>query len=97
MIILAIMLISSLFMIIAVAKSGSQIFYQTQVHQKPEGNIFNNSAFIAVIFLLAMSPILVILANPISAFTDSTTAQLLNKNQYIDTVLNTLPIERPSP
>lgn len=96
-IIIATMLISSLFMIIAVAKSGSQLFYQTQVHQKPEGESFNQYAFLSVILLLGISPLLVIFANPIMAFTDSTTLQLLDKIQYIDTVLNTLPIERAQP
>lgn len=96
-VILAIVLISGLFMIIAVAKSGSQLFYQTQLHQKPEGETFNKSAFLAVVLLLSVSPILVILANPISHFTESTALQLLNKDQYIDSVLNALPTARVKP
>jgi len=96
-IILITILISGLFIIIAVARSGSILFYQTQINQKPEITPFNKYAFFAVILLLATSPILVILANPITAFTESTALQLLDKIQYIDSVLNALPIERPQP
>lgn len=95
--ILATVLISGLFMIIALAKAGSQLFYQTQLHQSPNGEKFNVKAYMAVIILLGASPILVLWANPITLFTESTALQILDKVQYIDSVLNTVPIERKMP
>lgn len=87
--ILTIVLISSLLMIVALARAGSLLFYHTQPHIKNEGVAFNRNAFLAVILLLATSPILVIFASPITALTDTIALQIYQPMQYIETVLNT--------
>ena len=75
------------------ARSGSLIFYRTS----PEGSIatqertepLNRMAFIAVIGLFLSSPVLVIFAQPITAFTESTASQVFNSVAYIEAVLST--------
>lgn len=87
--ILGVVLISGLVMIIAVARSGSLLFYNTQPHLPRSSAPFNRNAFMAVLLLLSVSPILVIFADPITAVTDAIALQIYQPMQYIETVLNT--------
>lgn len=87
--ILATILISGLLMIVALARSGSLLFYHTQPHIETDGIAFNRNAYVAVILLLATSPILVLFAAPITALTDAISLQVHQPLLYIETVLTT--------
>jgi len=96
--ILAFVLISGLLMIIAVARSGSLLFYNVlpkeQCHDidnqtvcKTPSNI-ELKGFSAVLGLLSVAVLLVVFANPVKQLTDSVAAQLLNKIEYQKQVLD---------
>lgn len=104
--ILAIVLISGLLMIIAVARAGSLLFYNVlpkeachtvdgkSVCEAPK--IIQLNGLTAVLGLLSVAVILVIFAKPIHQFTDSVADQLNNKYEYQKQVLNveTVPNSR---
>jgi len=87
--ILAVVLIAGLLMIIAVARSGSLMFYNTKEVGEIPGEKLNAYALLAVIGLFMTGPILVIFANPITAFTELVAQQQFNNQAYIDAILNT--------
>lgn len=86
---LGVILVSSLLMIIAMARAGSLLFYRTQPVDVLPGEPLNIPAFSAVVGLLAVSPILVIFANPITAYTESMAIQVFDSATYIEAVLST--------
>jgi len=92
--IFAVILIASLISIIAMARSGSLIFYRTQPSDQPPGEALNWSAFIAIIGLFATAPIMVIFAHPITAYMDLLAAQAFDTQSYIEAVLTTGAMER---
>ena len=92
--ILAVILIAGLFTIVAMARSGSLLFYRTQPVNELPGEPLNKSAFIAVVGLLAASPLLVIFANPVSALTELAALQQFDSASYIEAVLTTPATER---
>ncbi len=92
--IVSVTLVAGLLMILSMARSGSLIFYKTRPQEKDThglvmGERLNCMAFIAVIALFATSPVLVLFAQPITAFTDVTAMQLFNSTHYIQAVLST--------
>lgn len=91
MTVLAVVLIASLVMIIAVARAGSVLFYS--VKETPEGKRqpLNIPAFGAVIALMLASPLMVLFAKPITDFNEQAAAQLFNADAYIEAVLSTQP------
>jgi len=93
-VILATVLIAGLIMIISLARAGSLLFYNTLSTEqtKESGEPLNKSAFIAIIGLFMVSPILVIFANPIGFFTESIALQQTNSAAYIQAVLSTSAI-----
>lgn len=92
--ILATVLIASLLMIIAMARAGSLLFYRTQPVEVLPGEPLNRASFSAVIGLLAISPILVIFANPITAYTEMVSTQVFDNATYIEAVLSTPATQR---
>jgi multicomponent K+:H+ antiporter subunit D len=86
--IFAAVLLGSLLMVIAMARSGSMLFYQTQQTTKSDGRALNKKALIVMLLLLSTSPLLVIFAHPVSNFTAAVAEQLLNTDAYIQAVLN---------
>lgn len=103
--ILAIVLISGLVLIIATARSGSLLFYNVlpkeachtvngqEVCPVPDSLKLKGAA--SVFGLLGIAFIMVILANPITNFTDSVAKQLVNKQQYGEQVLQLNIVENP--
>jgi multicomponent K+:H+ antiporter subunit D len=87
--VLTVVLVSGLLMIVAMARSGSLLFYRTQSVAVLPGEPLNTSAFVAVAGLLIISPVLVIFANPITAFTDMAALQQFDSATYIEAVLST--------
>lgn len=90
-VILAVVLLGSLLTMIALARSGSFLFYrpqQTTSDQQPIVKSFPRGALLPVSMLLLTSPLLVVLAEPITTFTAETVAQLQQIPAYIDAVIN---------
>lgn len=92
--ILAVVLVASLLMIIAMARAGSLLFYRTQSVDVLPGEPLNVAALGAVIGLLAISPILVIFANPVTAYTELVSIQIFDNATYIEAVLSTPATQR---
>ncbi|MDX1351798.1 MAG: monovalent cation/H+ antiporter subunit D [Thiomicrorhabdus sp.] len=103
--ILAVVLISGLLMIIAMARSGSLLFYN--VLPQEECHIANNKEICetpktfklkggaSVIGLLSMAVILVVFAKPFHEFTDSVANQVFNSYLYQQQVLQVNTIANP--
>lgn len=95
--ILGVVLISGLIMIISMARAGSLLFYRTQPSNVLPGEALNRPAFVAVIALFSVSVLLVIFANPITAYTDVIALQQFNSQTYIEAVLNTAAVTESAP
>ena len=101
-VILGVVLISGLLMIIALAKSGSQIFYHVlkkeadhSVHHcndKSCSSPANLTGISAVLTLFSVVAWLVIFANPTHQVLTSVAEQTMDRNHYQQQVLNATPI-----
>ncbi|EMR12771.1 NADH dehydrogenase (quinone) [Methylophaga lonarensis MPL] len=87
--IVAVILVSGLLMIISMARTGSLLFYKAHESHGEAGPASKPLAVAAVLALLTAAPLLVVFAQPFTAFTETTTAQLLNTQAYIEAVLST--------
>lgn len=94
----AVVLVSGLFVIVAVARAGSHLFWRPA----PEG--VPQPAPVAAPFLAEVLPIallismllaLVVMADPMLAWADATARQLLDPAAYIEAVLGQSPVTRP--
>lgn len=92
LLILAVVLVSSLMMIFALARAGSLLFYRTQPAENLPGAPLNKTAFIAAAALLMAAPLMVIFANPLTALTDQIALQQFDSVTYIEAVLSTQAI-----
>lgn len=99
--VLAIVLIAGIIMIISIARTGSTLFYKTKPDSEikyhdeyQKGESFNRIAMTAAVALLMAAPILVVFANPITAFTESAAKQQFNSQNYIEAVLSQQPLPR---
>ena len=98
--ILAIILISSLILVVAAVRSGLLIFYNTIPKEalsleKITSESFKLRGAASIFGLLTISVILVILANPITNFTDSIANQITDLKKYNKHILNLKAIENP--
>ena len=100
--VLGVVLVASFLMIITMARTGSQLFYDvlpvSETDDKSNNNEIsgespNRVSIIAVIILFAMSPLLVLFAQPITAFTESAAKQQLDSKRYIESVLSKQAVE----
>jgi multicomponent K+:H+ antiporter subunit D len=100
--VLAVILVAGFLMIITMARTGSLLFYKVldsdETHNPPEDNDVsrespNRISTITVIGLFALSPILVIFAQPITAFTESVAKQQFDSQGYIQSVLSKQPVK----
>ncbi len=96
----SVVLVSGLITILSMARTGSLIFYKVlpeeSVPASECGKPLNRMAFIAVIGLLLASPVLVVFAQPITAFTEATANQVFNSAVYIDAILTTPAVTEES-
>lgn len=100
--IIGIVLIAGFIMIVSLARTGSLLFYQlknnsdanTKLESDTSGVAPNRVSNIVVLALFLTSPILVIFAHPITAFTESTAAQQFNNKSYIEAVLSQPAVTR---
>lgn len=84
----AVILVGSLLMIMAMARSGSILFYQVDSSLDDDGEKLNLRAMAMALILVFASPVLVIAAGPISEFTQSVASQLSNHQSYINAVMS---------
>ncbi|GKT11438.1 MAG: multicomponent K+:H+ antiporter subunit D [Thiomicrorhabdus sp.] len=101
--IIGVVLVAGLLMILSMARTGSLLFYKIlpeEVVSKSTitstGQPLNRLAFVAVIGLFLASPILVLFAQPITAYTEATAKQQFNPSGYIEAVLSTPAITEPN-
>lgn len=80
-------LLSGLFIIISLTRTGSLMFYDTDKESTPLGIVVKTSQFFPALFLLGISVCLVLFANPISSFLNNTAIQLYDSKDYIQLVL----------
>jgi len=81
-------LVAGLFVIIALTRTGSQIFYDTSTDEPFLKEQVRFSQFYPALSLLLISACLVLFANPISTFTDQVAAMLYDTKGYMDFVLH---------
>ncbi|MDA3808052.1 MAG: monovalent cation/H+ antiporter subunit D [Thiomicrorhabdus sp.] len=94
-VIVTVIMISSLLLIISMARSGSLLFYKTQTVTSETiqtGEPLNKSALMSVVGLLSAAVILVIFANPITDYTQQIAQQQFNSSNYIQAVLSATAI-----
>jgi len=80
-------LLASLLMMIAMARSGSTLFYQKSNDTHNDGTTLNPTAAVVVMGLLLLSPALVITAGPVTELTAQIAEQFSNSESYINAVL----------
>ena len=88
-IIFTLLILSSLLIVIALARTGSNIFYDTKQDSQELKFSLKNSSLYSVIFLFIFLPLMVIFANPLTKFTSSIGEELFNSTNYIESTLNT--------
>lgn len=81
-------LTASLLLMIAMARSGSILFYQVDSDGDHDGQKVSSVAFSAMAILLLLSPVLVVLAGPVTQLTDDIASQLIDSGGYINAVLS---------
>lgn len=86
--ILTVVLASSLLVIVALAKSGTTLFYDTTPNVKASEYKLSKSTLASIFYLFAFAPILVIFANPITEITNQIANNLFDTTSYLSTVLN---------
>jgi len=95
--VMTVVLVAGFIMIISMARSGSRLFYQVLPADETDNKSGDNGATykplnrvsnVAVISLFVMSPLLVLFAQPITAFTESTAKQQFDSKRYIESVLS---------
>ncbi|WP_110668706.1 monovalent cation/H+ antiporter subunit D [Salinicola halophilus] len=80
------LLLSSLAGIVAMGRSGSTIFWKAKPGDS-DGPRLQPAMLAGLILLLGASPVLSLLAGPITEFTDASATQLLDPGQYAQSIL----------
>ncbi|MEZ5536252.1 MAG: monovalent cation/H+ antiporter subunit D [Thiolinea sp.] len=90
--VMAVLLVGSLLTLLALARSGSFLFFRpipASLETPPVAvEPFPAASLAVIIALLAVAPLLVILAGPVTAFTGEAAQQLQQIPVYIDEVMN---------
>lgn len=94
--ILAVVLIAGLIMIIALARSGSLLFYNT-LQEQPQAEAAHevtlskdiHQPMLAVVFLLSAGAALVVFAHPLHQMTETIAMQVFDSQNYVQAVLQT--------
>ena len=81
-------------MMIAMARSGSTLFYQVNTDTHNDGEAQKSSALTVVIALLLLSPLMVISAGPLTSLTQQAAAQYVDSGAYINAVLQQSAVTR---
>ncbi len=92
-----VILVSSLFLVFALSRMGSALFWKTDPARQPGGAAALRSVGPALGLLIA-SPLLIVLAGPVTSFATATAHQLGDPAAYIDHVMSnsfTTPPQTP--
>ncbi|MDM7322083.1 MAG: monovalent cation/H+ antiporter subunit D [Gammaproteobacteria bacterium] len=89
----ALILLSSFVIIVALAKSGSTLFYQTQAEAPSTGLPPQKAALPAVLGLLLAAPLMVVFARPLTTWLEATALQLHDTRGYVNAVLTTPAVQ----
>lgn len=87
-VVLATVLLGSMLLLIALARSGSVLFYKVKAKPDAADPVITETipafglSMVAVLWLLAAVPLLVVLANPVSAVMERVAAQVLDVSGY---------------
>ena len=81
-------LLSSLLVIVSLARSGTNIFYDTRAKQEESNYKLSKSTLSSIVYLFSFTIILVLFANNITQITENIASNLVDTNIYISTVLN---------
>lgn len=85
-----VVLVGSLFAIVALARAGSMIFWKSESPFDaivPEASPVIPQTVVATAALLAAAPLLAVLAGPVSDYMQATAGQVMDRHAYIDAVL----------
>jgi len=88
----AVILVSSFVIIVALARSGSTLFYRSHADAPASGLPLQKAALPAVLGLMLAAPLMVVLAQPLTALLEATALQLHDTHGYVDAVLSTTVI-----
>jgi multicomponent K+:H+ antiporter subunit D len=91
--VISIVLVTSLFTVMALARAGSTLFFKTDTHAG-EATLPNAAYLVPVSALALISLLFVIYAQPIYRFAAAATEQILQPDAYIETVLSAKPLPR---
>ncbi len=86
--ILTTVLLSSLLVIVSLARSGTNIFYDTRAKEEESNYKLSKSTLSSIVYLFSFTIILVLFANNITQITENIASNLVDTNSYISTVLN---------
>jgi multicomponent K+:H+ antiporter subunit D len=90
-------LVSSLFVLIALSRAGSMIFWKTSRETSPQAVAPDGLRWLPVMGLLVCSLLMVVYAAPLKRFTDATAQQLSTPSQYIKAVIGQTTDRAPRP
>ncbi|MBF0256069.1 MAG: monovalent cation/H+ antiporter subunit D [Gammaproteobacteria bacterium] len=92
----SLILISALIGIIALARAGSRLFFQTSIQEgvTPAVRAPVRHELIAILGLLGLTLLLTLLAGPALDFTQATATQLLDTQAYVQAILGTGEVRR---
>lgn len=88
-------LVSSLFVLIALSRAGSVIFWKTSHEISPQAVVPSGLSWIPVLGLFVCSLLMVVFAAPLKHYTDATAQQLSNPEHYIRAVIGQTPDRAP--
>ena len=84
----AVILVSSFVIIVALARSGSTLFYRSHAEAPSTGLPLQKAALPALLGLMLAAPLMVVLAQPLTALLEATAQQLHDTRGYVDAVLS---------
>ncbi|MFP4332154.1 MAG: monovalent cation/H+ antiporter subunit D [Campylobacterales bacterium] len=89
-VVMSAIIISSILVVITLARAGTQIFYDTDKDVEPYPKSTATLSYLSVAFLFSFSILMVIFAKPIDGFANTTATLLLDSKLYVDSVLGSL-------
>ncbi|QEP44848.1 monovalent cation/H+ antiporter subunit D [Ectothiorhodospiraceae bacterium BW-2] len=87
MLIITVVLITTLLMVVSLARTGSALFYETRAESETTEFHWSWLMLTPILVLLAASPLLVALAWPMTQLTDQIAASLFEGSLYLEAVL----------
>ena len=86
-VIFAAVLVTGLGIIISLTRTGTLLFYHTKNEENPIESSLSMGIFYPIMYLFAISVLLVVFANPITSFTEQISTMIFDTQGYISKVL----------